>query len=249
MSDLPQSATLVVAALAAATAALLVPSRPRARLPLRSSAGQVRDGGDDDDALTRYHLAVCVLAGLAPVLLVGGWWGAVAGVVVAVTVHRTLLRREPATVRRRREQLARALPQTVELLGVALAAGAAPAGALAAVAAAVDEPMSTELASVRHALDLGRDPVQVWRELARRPGMAVLGRTMARAVETGASVSGALHRLADDLVDAARLETESRARSVGVRAAAPLGLCLLPAFVLVGVVPLVAGAVGSLLAP
>jgi hypothetical protein len=33
-----------------------------------------------------------------------------------------------------------------------------------------------------------------------------------------------------------------------VRAAAPLGLCLLPAFVLVGVVPLVASTVAALLA-
>jgi hypothetical protein len=39
---------------------------------------------------------------------------------------------------------------------------------------------------------------------------------------------------------------ESRARAVGVKAAVPLGVCLLPAFVLVGVVPLVAGAVGVL---
>ena len=44
-----------------------------------------------------------------------------------------------------------------------------------------------------------------------------------------------------------RSEAEARARTVGVRAAAPLGLCLLPAFVLVGVVPLVAGTVASLL--
>ncbi|MPZ96075.1 MAG: type II secretion system protein, partial [Propionibacteriales bacterium] len=35
-------------------------------------------------------------------------------------------------------------------------------------------------------------------------------------------------------------------RSVGVRAAAPLGLCFLPAFVLIGIVPAIAGAFAAL---
>ena len=48
-------------------------------------------------------------------------------------------------------------------------------------------------------------------------------------------------RLAVDLRRGARARVEARARAVGVRAALPLGLCLLPAFVLLGVVPLVAG--------
>ncbi len=71
---------------------------------------------------------------------------------------------------------------------------------------------------------------------------------MVRAIESGASVSDALQRLAEDLHASARLEAETKARAVGVRAAAPLGLCLLPAFVLIGVVPLVGSAVAALLA-
>jgi hypothetical protein len=39
---------------------------------------------------------------------------------------------------------------------------------------------------------------------------------------------------------------EERARGVGVRAAVPLGLCLLPSFVLLGVVPLVVSLLQSL---
>jgi len=49
----------------------------------------------------------------------------------------------------------------------------------------------------------------------------------------------AVERLADDLARAGRAATEDRARAVGVKAALPLGLCLLPAFVLIGIVPLV----------
>ena len=52
-------------------------------------------------------------------------------------------------------------------------------------------------------------------------------------------VVAAVERLADDLARAGRAESEDRARAVGVKAAVPLGLCLLPAFVLIGIVPLV----------
>ena len=55
-----------------------------------------------------------------------------------------------------------------------------------------------------------------------------------------------VERLAADLAGRARAETEERARAVGVKAAIPLGVCLLPAFVLVGIVPLVAGLLASL---
>ncbi|HNO40656.1 MAG TPA: type II secretion system protein, partial [Marmoricola sp.] len=51
----------------------------------------------------------------------------------------------------------------------------------------------------------------------------------------------AMQRLAGDLRDQAAAAVEARARSVEVRAAGPLGLCLLPAFVVLGIVPLVAG--------
>lgn len=198
--------------------------------------------------MKRYRLLISLLAGAAPVMLIGGLVGVGAGVVAAVAVHRVLERRETAGARRRREQLTRSLPHVVDLLGVALAAGAAPSTALATVAAAVDGPASDELRVVQHGLSLGRDPARVWREVSRTPGLAPLGRAMARAVETGASVSEALHRLAEDLRAADLAEAEARARAVGVRAAAPLGLCLLPAFVLIGVVPLVAGTVSVLLA-
>lgn len=214
---------------------------PPERAPVGPGGGAGGAVGD------RRSVGPAVLAGLAPVLFLGGLLGAGAGLVVALLVHRTLAGRESVQARRRREAIARDLPHVVDLLGVALAAGAAPTAALEVVSEAVPGPVADELELARRGLALGRDPVVVWRELAHRPALAPLGRTMARAVETGASVSDALHRLAEDLQAVSRLEAENRARTVGVRAAAPLGLCLLPAFVLVGVVPLVAATVGALL--
>lgn len=242
-----------LAALAATLVALacwLALSPASVASPLRPVGGGAgRTGGRRGDDPAVVHALAAVAAGAAPALLVGGVLGWVAAPVVALVVARTLRSREPARERRRREQVARSLPQVVDLLAVTLAAGAAPGAALAAVAEAVEGAVAEELHAVEQSLAVGRDPADVWREVARRPGMGALGRAMSRALETGASVSGTLHRLAEDLHAQERSEAESRARAVGVRAAAPLGLCLLPAFVVVGVVPLVASTAMALLRP
>ncbi len=247
--------SLVTAGLAASAVALSVPRLPgKGVATLLAGHDQATRAGPasvpeaERDVVERHRWLVSLLAGSAPMVLVGGALGVAAAAVVAVAVHRALARREPTWLRHRREQVARGLPQVVDLLAVTLSAGASPSSALSAVTSAVDGPVVAELRAVEHGLELGRDPARVWRELAQRPGLASLGRTMARAIESGASVSDALHRLAEDLHASARLEAESRARTVGVRAAAPLGLCLLPAFVLVGVVPLVGSTIGGLLA-
>jgi hypothetical protein len=55
-----------------------------------------------------------------------------------------------------------------------------------------------------------------------------------------------VERLADELQADQRALVEDRARRVGVLAALPLGVCLLPAFMLLGIVPTVAAMLGTL---
>ena len=146
-----------------------------------------------------------------------------------------------------RERLASDLPTAVDLLAACLASGRPPAAALTAVVEAVGGPLARELGAVGVRLHLGADPVAVWRELGSRPGaLAALGRTMARSLDTGAPMADGLRMLAVDLRRAHRADIERRARGVGVRAAAPLGLCFLPAFVLVGIVPSVVSAFAAM---
>lgn len=76
----------------------------------------------------------------------------------------------------------------------------------------------------------------------------VAARTLGRAADSGAPVVGAVSRLAAEARAQSRADGEQRARRVGVLVVAPLGLCFLPAFVLLGVVPVVAGLAGPLLA-
>ena len=73
-------------------------------------------------------------------------------------------------------------------------------------------------------------------------------RALARACDGGAPVATAVSRLAAEVRAEGRSAAEQAARRVGVLAVAPLGLCFLPAFVLLGVVPVVLGLAGPLLA-
>jgi pilus assembly protein TadC len=54
-----------------------------------------------------------------------------------------------------------------------------------------------------------------------------------------------LRSLAADARAAARVDTEAAVRRAGVWVLAPLGACFLPAFVCLGVIPLVLGIAGD----
>jgi pilus assembly protein TadC len=104
---------------------------------------------------------------------------------------------------------------------------------------------------VAAALAVGSPPGEAWAALAGAGGDDVLGpaaRALARAADGGAPVAAAVSRLAAEARADARARGEQAARRVGVLAVAPLGLCFLPAFVLLGVVPVIVGLAGPLLA-
>lgn len=233
---------LVASALAAS---LLVPARQR--LP------EAGPGSAQPSAVRRAHgpplvrILATLAAGSGSVVLLGGPVGVAVAVPAAAGAWWATSRMEPPAVRRRREQLAASVPHVVDLMAACLAVGLSPDAAVEQITAAVDPPISDELAALAARLRLGVDPVTVWRDLAGHPQLGGLGRSIARAIDSGASVSEAMQRLAEDLRRRTRADVETRARAVGVKAAIPLGLCLLPAFVLVGVVPLVAGSVSVLL--
>ena len=132
------------------------------------------------------------------------------------------------------------------MLADALRAGQSPTEALELVTRALPGPAADRLAAVVPRLRLGVEPSTVWDGLAADAALGPLGRALARAEATGAPVVSAVGRLADALAEDVRGDIEDRARAVGVKAALPLGLCLLPSFVLLGIVPVVAGMLGTL---
>ncbi len=227
--------------MAGLVAALLFPSRPALDRPRT-----VAPVGRDTDWLRRGRPLWVMLAAVAAAVFVGGAAGLVAAPVAGAATWWAVERSEPAGVRRERELARRDLPHVAGLLADALGSGQAPVDALTVVAGALPGPASARLAALVPRLRLGVDPHQVWSDLASDPALAPLGRALSRAHRTGAPVVAAVERLADELARSARADVEDRARAVGVKAAVPLGLCLLPAFVLIGIVPVVAGLLTSL---
>jgi tight adherence protein B len=78
---------------------------------------------------------------------------------------------------------------------------------------------------------------------------AVVGvsRAFARSGDSGARVAATLERIADRLRANTHADTVEAVRRAGVVAVLPLGLCFLPAFGLLGVVPVVLGTADGLL--
>lgn len=237
---------VLVAAVAAAVAAgLAVPVRAGGRLaaPPTGSAGLRSKAGGP---LRRFRWVWALLAGSTGPAFVDGGIGVALAAAASIGVWTLCTRAEPPGVRREREAVRRGLPHVTRLLAVVLASGQSVASALGVVAEALPGPASAPLARARSSLAVGVPAEVVWAELAVTPGLEPLGRALARASESGAHVVDAVSRLAESLAAEERAEVEDRARTVGIRAAVPLGLCLLPAFLLLGIVPVVAAALGSL---
>ncbi|MCZ4497500.1 MAG: type secretion system protein [Marmoricola sp.] len=234
---------LVAAGVAACTVLLLGRRSGSAAFRARPLPAASRTLSEEPALLLRLRVPLVVLAVLAGWVVVGGPVGAAAGVAAGVVGWRVLGAVESPAAARRRRDLERDLPMAVHLFGAALAAGSAVAAAVGDVAEALPGAVGEELLVTRHRLLLGVDPVTVWRQLDGP--LLPLGRSMARAQDSGASVVAAVESLAEELSAGSRQRTEALARTVEVRASAPLGLCFLPAFVVLGVVPMVVGIFSS----
>ncbi len=194
--------------------------------------------------LIRWRAVWAVLAGAGPVLAVGGVTGLLAGLAAAGlcwwwAAHDPEAQRRAAEVRRD-------LPGLVLLVGCALESGCSVPDALAAAADAHPGPAADALRPAVQRLRLGVEPQTVWGDVDAATGLQPLARALSRSARTGADVSVSVVRLADELAERRRADATDRARRVGVAAAVPLGVCLLPSFLLLGIVPMAVGLVSSL---
>jgi Flp pilus assembly protein TadB len=132
-------------------------------------------------------------------------------------------------------------------MSAAISAGASVHDALTVVSATVDEPLKSRLEAVRASVALGAPQTLAWAPLLDDEALAPIASAVIRSAQTGATISIVLDAAAVDMRHAHRAQVEVAARSAGVRAVAPLALCFLPAFLLVGVVPVIAGFATALL--
>ncbi|MGA5363746.1 type II secretion system F family protein [Streptomyces purpurascens] len=182
--------------------------------------------------------------------LVGGLVGAAVGLAGAVGMWRWRLRQEAVDTDARASDLAEAarqLPLAADLLAACIAAGAGPVIAAQAVGEALGGPVGEALARGAAEVRLGGEPGTAWRRLAAVPGAGGLARLLEGAGVSGLPAAAPVQRLAAEArADWGRAAT-ARARRAGVMVSAPVGLCFLPAFIAVGVLPVVIGLAGGVL--
>ncbi|MBT2383031.1 type II secretion system F family protein [Streptomyces sp. ISL-11] len=141
----------------------------------------------------------------------------------------------------------RQLPVAADLMAACLAAGAGPIQAAEAVGGSLGGPVGERLAQAAAEVRLGGDPVTAWSRVGELPGARGLARCLERAQATGVPAVEPMSRLAGRLRAERGRAAGIRARRAGVLATAPLGLCFLPAFLTVGVVPVVVGLASGLM--
>jgi pilus assembly protein TadC len=150
---------------------------------------------------------------------------------------------------RRQARLAAEVPQVCDLLVACLEAGLPIRVAAGVVSSGLDGPMAERLAEVAAKIRLGIAEERAWQELSAEPALAGMGRELARGAGSGTALAGRLRALGLDARREAFAAAEARAKKVGVQTVLPLMLCFLPAFVLLGVLPIVGGLVMRFISP
>lgn len=234
----------VVAAVAAGLAILAWRGDPGGRLAAARDQPPGLSAGPQ-----RSRVLGALASGASALLLTAslGWWGVAAGVGVGVGSYLILGRLRTGEATRRDALLVAQLPQVCDLLAVCLESGLPLRRATAVIAGAVGDPLAGVLAELAAKVRLGAEEAQAWDELGRaEPALAALGREVGRALGSGVALAHTLRALGVDARRAAASAAEVRARRVGVRSVLPLMLCFLPAFLLLGVVPIIGGVVQHL---
>ncbi|MFE0172479.1 type II secretion system F family protein [Streptomyces sp. NPDC059002] len=183
-------------------------------------------------------------------VLVGGVPGWLVGAAAGYGVWRWRRGREAgagADGRGDVAEVARQLPLAADLLAACVAAGASPVVAARAVGESLKGPVGASLARGAAEVRFGAEPGVAWRQLSAIPGAGALARLLERMGESGAPAAEPVARVAADArAERGRVATAA-ARRAAVLMTAPVGLCFLPAFVAVGVLPVVIGLADGLL--
>ncbi len=192
-------------------------------------------------------LAVGLMLGLWP-----WWFGLALAAGAGVLALRLPERRSNAARAEDRHRLA----VHADLLAACLDAGMSIGAGLVAVSAAgntdravgdddPDDPLRV-LDGVAALLLLGADPQTAWRSAQEHPDLASLAASARRSAAGGAAFADAVREHAGALRAATAAAAERSASRAGVAMTAPVGLCFLPAFLCLGLAPVVVGLLGTL---
>ncbi len=141
-----------------------------------------------------------------------------------------------------------ATASALDVFAVCLSAGMAVPAAAAATADFAPPALGAVLRRAADLLMLGADPDTAWQVPDGDPdeGCAGLARLARRSASSGSALAAGVAELAEQSRQGATHGAMAAAERAGVLIAGPLGLCFLPAFVCLGIVPVVAGLAGEI---
>jgi pilus assembly protein TadC len=145
-----------------------------------------------------------------------------------------------------------AAASSLDVLAACLRSGMAVSTAASATAPSAPAPLAAALNRAADLLALGAEPAVAWTSAAGPAGPAddnadALLRLARRSASSGAALAQRVAELAEQSRHAAADAATAAAERASVLIAGPLGLCYLPAFVCLGIVPVVAGLAGDVL--
>jgi len=138
------------------------------------------------------------------------------------------------------------VPLLLELLAAALDAGLPIPWALRLVAGVASEPIREALDKVVAGLQMGASWEHAWEGAGGVRQAEQIQEALSFAALTGAPAAPLLFAEARQRRRQQQRDAEKRAAALGVKLVVPLGLCSLPAFVCLGIVPVVVAMVPSL---
>ena len=227
----------VVVVLSVLAAALCWPRRRAPRERIETVARTRNADAQPVPALRRSVVLAAAFAVIGVVAVGGSWlW---AGALVMAGIVGARARQKPTTAT---EDVALA----ADLMAACLSAGAGIVDALTAASAAVGGRLAELAGPVIDELRSGSPPDHAWALWLTEEQLAPVARSCARSSGSGAAVAAELARVAARLRARHRALVQERVARASVWVVLPLGLCFLPAFVVVGVVPLVMGLLHTL---
>ena len=154
----------------------------------------------------------------------------------------------PGTQRKQQRVLALGFPDFIDVLVLTVRAGCTPLQAFAMLAESVDPLLGNALRAVVQRVSRGDRFADALGELPRQLGRIAqpLADALAMSDRYGTPLAPILDRLADEARAQRRRNADAAARQLPVRLSFPLVGFTLPSFVLLTIVPLMAGTFSSL---
>ncbi|MEU4315495.1 type II secretion system F family protein [Nocardia sp. NPDC024068] len=144
-----------------------------------------------------------------------------------------------------------AIATLFDLLAACLRAGLPTASAVRAVVPTAPAALGPPLRRVADLLAMGADPATAWSSADPDPAadsdFVSLARLARRSARSGSSLAAAVGELAGERRARVEEAATARAERAGVLIGGPLGLCFLPAFICLGIVPVIIGLAGGVL--